>query len=299
MKKIHAIVSMTLLLFNMSINAENALNNYQDVMYFRTVITDNPNDVRLSLCLKNTSFAVKSLQCTLVLPDGVSFVNNESGYAIEKSDIINEDWTLIARHRNGDQDNSAIILLYNASNAGQIETGDNIIASIPLNLNDADALTKGGVFIKDVTLTGADLKEYSGDSYALNIYTVTFQNDDNTILQIDTLEFGATPSYRGETPIKKPTSQYTYTFSSWSPEISVVTSDKTYTAVYDSLENLIYGDVNGDGTVDISDYIGVANRILGHTPDGFNEAAADVNDDGSIDISDYIGVANIILTGKP
>jgi len=61
----------------------------------------------------------------------------------------------------------------------------------------------------------------------------------------------------------------------------------------------LLGDVNNDGTVDISDYIGVANHILGNTPEGFNETAADVNNDGAIDISDYIGVANIILTGKP
>jgi len=61
----------------------------------------------------------------------------------------------------------------------------------------------------------------------------------------------------------------------------------------------VLGDVNSDGTVDISDYIGVANHILGNTPDGFNADAADVNGDGAIDISDYIGVANIILTGKP
>ena len=59
------------------------------------------------------------------------------------------------------------------------------------------------------------------------------------------------------------------------------------------------GDGNGDGVVDISDYIGIANHILGNTPDGFNVNAADVNKDGVIDISDYIGVANIILTGSP
>jgi len=59
------------------------------------------------------------------------------------------------------------------------------------------------------------------------------------------------------------------------------------------------GDGNGDGVVDISDYIGVANHILGNTPAGFNVDAADVNKDGVIDISDYIGVANIILTGSP
>ena len=59
------------------------------------------------------------------------------------------------------------------------------------------------------------------------------------------------------------------------------------------------GDVNGDNIVDISDYIGVANYILGNTPYGFNVTAADVNKDGIVDISDYIGVANIILKGKP
>ena len=55
---------------------------------------------------------------------------------------------------------------------------------------------------------------------------------------------------------------------------------------------------NGDGTVDVSDYIGVANHILGNTPAGFNARAADVNNDNVIDVSDYIGVANIILTGS-
>ncbi len=59
------------------------------------------------------------------------------------------------------------------------------------------------------------------------------------------------------------------------------------------------GDINGDGVVDVSDYIGVANHILGQTQVGFNEQAADVNGDGVIDVSDYIGVANIILTGSP
>jgi len=65
------------------------------------------------------------------------------------------------------------------------------------------------------------------------------------------------------------------------------------------LTDYVLGDVNGDGVVDISDYIGVANHILGNTPAGFDMDAADVNNDGEIDISDYIGVANIILTGKP
>ena len=62
--------------------------------------------------------------------------------------------------------------------------------------------------------------------------------------------------------------------------------------------DFVLGDINDDGTVDVSDYIGVANHILGKTPAGFNKLAADVNDDGVVDVADYIGVANIILTGS-
>ena len=61
----------------------------------------------------------------------------------------------------------------------------------------------------------------------------------------------------------------------------------------------LLGDINGDGKVDVSDYIGVANRILGQTPAGFIEKAGDIDGNGVIDVSDYIGIANIILTGSP
>ena len=60
----------------------------------------------------------------------------------------------------------------------------------------------------------------------------------------------------------------------------------------------IPGDISGEGEVDVSDYIGVANFIMGDKPEGFIEAAADVNKDKVVDVSDYIGVANIILYGN-
>ena len=67
-----------------------------------------------------------------------------------------------------------------------------------------------------------------------------------------------------------------------------------------SFEETVYltGDATGDGVVDVSDYIGIANYILGNKPEGFNEKAADVNQDGVVDVSDYIGVANLILYGN-
>jgi hypothetical protein len=84
----------------------------------------------------------------------------------------------------------------------------------------------------------------------------------------------------------------------WSSFINIVEMDvKDMPSTANIVEEP--GDINGDGVVDVSDYIGVANHILGQTQVGFNEQAADVNGDGVIDVSDYIGVANIILTGSP
>ena len=57
----------------------------------------------------------------------------------------------------------------------------------------------------------------------------------------------------------------------------------------------IPGDISGDGVIDVSDYIGVANYILGTPQAGITAAAADVNKDNLVDVSDYIGVANLIL----
>lgn len=76
--------------------------------------------------------------------------------------------------------------------------------------------------------------------------------------------------------------------------VSHTCADVSFTA-----KNYELGDGTGDGVVDISDYIGVANYILDIPQTGFDAEAADVNKDGVIDISDYIGVANIILTGSP
>ena len=58
------------------------------------------------------------------------------------------------------------------------------------------------------------------------------------------------------------------------------------------------GDVNSDNAVDVTDYMTIANYILGQAPTTFNEAAADVTQDSNVDVADYLGVANIILYGN-
>lgn len=76
-------------------------------------------------------------------------------------------------------------------------------------------------------------------------YTVTWMNGD-TKLQDETLRYGAMPNYKGDTPTKKDTG-HTYTFTGWSPELSEVTGNVTYTAQFsDSLNtyNITYN-LNG------------------------------------------------------
>lgn len=60
-------------------------------------------------------------------------------------------------------------------------------------------------------------------------------------------------------------------------------------------DDILVGDVNGDGEVDISDVVVLVNMILGSTE---KNASADVNDDGEVDISDVVALVNIILGAK-
>jgi predicted flavoprotein YhiN len=55
------------------------------------------------------------------------------------------------------------------------------------------------------------------------------------------------------------------------------------------------GDVTGDGRVNVTDIMAVANHILKIPMASFNEQAADVNGDGRINVTDIMGIANIIL----
>lgn len=135
----------------------------------------------------------------------------------------------------------------------------------------------------DIEITG---------TFSINSYSMVYKVDGETY-KSTTVEYGT------ELTAEPAPAKEGYTFSGWSglPQ-TMPANDVIVTGTFEELD-VICGDVNEDGTVDISDYIGVANYILGHIPDIFNETAADINNDGSIDISDYIGVANIILTGKP
>ena len=59
----------------------------------------------------------------------------------------------------------------------------------------------------------------------------------------------------------------------------------------------IRGDVNGDGSVNISDVTALINYLLTGNASGINLTNADVNSDGSVNISDVTALINYLSTG--
>lgn len=94
-----------------------------------------------------------------------------------------------------------------------------------------------------LTAVVANIDYYARFSATINKYTVTWKNDNGTVLETDTLvPYGTPPDYNGATPTKASTAQYDYTFLGWSAKIEdppleegnlpTVSGNITYTAVY-------------------------------------------------------------------
>lgn len=115
----------------------------------------------------------------------------------------------------------------------------------PENSADTRVNVTGGYFSTDASLDLLvanpyhilDNEEDSKTTYPYTVaqaYKVTFKNGE-TVLQDGYVKVGARPAYTGENPTKDADAQYTYTFSTWSPAIEVVsTADQIYTAQFSS-----------------------------------------------------------------
>ena len=94
------------------------------------------------------------------------------------------------------------------------------------------------VFAFTITACGQGKKKEPTPTL-LTYYTVTWENDDGSVLEVDesVLE-GSVPSYEGATPVKSSNDDYEYVFAGWTPELKVVLSDQTYVATYDQVHKV-------------------------------------------------------------
>lgn len=97
------------------------------------------------------------------------------------------------------------------------------------------------------TTVGSDTLITAKFSRVVNTYTVTWKNGDE-VLEIDeNVAYGTTPTYNGTIP-QKEADEKIYTFSGWSPVISGVEGNVTYSAQFTDTENkhvVIYYDEDG------------------------------------------------------
>ena len=92
----------------------------------------------------------------------------------------------------------------------------------------------GAIYVNGVQ---TDAGSIVGKRLNLSKFKIEWKNYDGTVLKTDTAKYGDTPYYSGATPTKPGNAQYSYTFSGWSPAVSDVTSDTTYTAQFSSTVN--------------------------------------------------------------
>ena len=81
-------------------------------------------------------------------------------------------------------------------------------------------------------------------------YTVTFKDYDGTVIYTEDVEYGKKPYNVPANPTRTATTEFTYTFAGWSPEITEVTEDpatQVYTATYNATKNKYTITLTGDG----------------------------------------------------
>ena len=130
---------------------------------------------------------------------------------------------------------------YDGKSHAPVATVSNLADGDTCEVTVDGAQTKiGDAYTANATaLSNPNYKLPSDASTKFKIYgcTITFVDEDGTELQSGVVEYGTKPSYTGKTPVKAATAQYSYEFLDWSPTITEVTGDKTYTATYKPILN--------------------------------------------------------------
>ena len=120
---------------------------------------------------------------------------------------------------------------------------------------------------KEIVAVTGDATYTATFNATVNSYTITWKNDDGSVIDTTTVPYGTVPTHADAT--KTATAQYTYTFAGWDKEIVAVTGDATYTATFDATVNAYTIQwLNEDGDVLKTESVnyGVVPTYTGETP---------------------------------
>ena len=97
-----------------------------------------------------------------------------------------------------------------------------------------------------------------------NSYTITWKNDDSSVIDTTTVEYGVVPTHTDAT--KEATAEFTYTFAGWTPEVVAVTGDATYTATF--IETSIASTIRLKYNLSLQDEISIGFLVDEQLPTG-------------------------------
>ncbi|MCR4804263.1 MAG: hypothetical protein K5981_01235 [Clostridia bacterium] len=85
-------------------------------------------------------------------------------------------------------------------------------------------------------------------SQAVRSYTITWKNDDGSVIDTTEATYGSVPEHAAA--VKEATDEFYYTFAGWTPALQTVRGDATYTATYTEVRrSYVITWLNEDGTL--------------------------------------------------
>lgn len=95
---------------------------------------------------------------------------------------------------------------------------------------DGWSATDGGEKLATIPVATANATYYAHYSQKTRTYTITWEQDDGTTIDTTTVEYGKTPTHSD--PTKASNAEFTFAFAGWSPALTTVSADATYTATF-------------------------------------------------------------------
>ena len=276
------------------------LKAFSDCSGLTSVISEIKEPFAFDHSTDYSTFSSISSECVLTVPSGTKDAYIAAGWTedVFKGGIVEAPYNPASQNK---------LTIANA----EVCKGKQII--LPVNMNNTENITAlqfdltlpAGVSIAK-NAQGKYIVEKTGRcaDHTLNVSKPGDANVYKVLLYITPVENiagseGAVLNVTLETSESMAEGEYDVTISN----INLTTPDETKTTPADvtcklTVNNSIPGDANGDGSIDVTDIVSIANAILGRPSSSFDATAADVNGDGSIDVTDIVVIANMILRGN-